>query len=154
MMKQSGSTRFKPFVTVAVVVQSRDQYLLVEEIPAGGQAVTFNQPAGHLESSETIIGAAERELLEETGLAIELTQLIGIYQLTVNGKEFIRFTFKTTLEEPVEITPQDPQIIADHWFTLDQIKKLNNLRSHLVIECIEDDIKNGSFAAKLVLKSL
>ena len=118
MMKQSGSTRFKPFVTVAVVVQSCDQYLVVEEIPVGGQAVTFNQPAGHLESSETITGAAERELLEE----------------------------------PVEITPQDPQIIAGHWFTLDQIKKLNNLRSHLVIECIEDDIKNGSFAAKLVLK--
>ena len=69
--------RFTPHVTVATVVEDQGRFLLVEEL-AGGQAV-FNQPAGHLEADESLIEAALRETLEETGWQVELTAVTGIY---------------------------------------------------------------------------
>jgi len=67
-----------PRVTVAVVAEHNGQLLLVEE-QIGNQLV-LNQPAGHLEPDESLLDAAKRETLEETGWTVELTALIGIYQ--------------------------------------------------------------------------
>lgn len=143
--------RFQPFVTVAVVVESQGKFLLVEEIPRDLERVTFNQPAGHLEPQETIIAGAERELFEETGLSLPINELIGVYQYFLPDKQFIRFTFKASLPCPVAISPQDPQIIAGHWLTLAEIKNLSNLRSPLVIKCIDDYINNGTSNASSIL---
>ena len=63
--------RFTPHVTVATIVEDNGRFLMVEEL-ADGQAV-FNQPAGHLEADESLIQAALRETLEETGWDVELT---------------------------------------------------------------------------------
>ncbi len=57
---------FKPNVTVATVVHAQGKFLVVEEWI--NDKPTWNQPAGHLEAGETILQAAERELLEETGI--------------------------------------------------------------------------------------
>ena len=55
---------WKPNVTVAAVIKQDDKYLLVEEQTKRG--VLFNQPAGHLESNESIVHSVIRETLEET----------------------------------------------------------------------------------------
>ena len=57
--------RFTPHVTVATIIEDNGRFLMVEEL-AEGRAV-FNQPAGHLEADESLIQAALRETLEETG---------------------------------------------------------------------------------------
>ena len=154
MGKENMTPRYQPFVTVAIVVESQGKFLIVEEIPRGSAKVTFNQPAGHLEADETLIAAAQRELLEETGLTLELDQLIGVYQYFTPGKQFIRFTFQASIATPVPITPIDPQIIAGHWLTLEQIRKCPNLRSPLVTKCIEDYLVNGTNNANILLSDL
>ena len=56
---------WQPDVTVATVVVRDGRLLQVEESIAG--ALVLNQPAGHLEPDESLLQAALRETLEETG---------------------------------------------------------------------------------------
>ena len=65
---QHGSGQFKPNTTVAAVVMYKDKFLLVEELEHGN--TVYNQPAGHLESDESLVSAIKRELKEETGLSL------------------------------------------------------------------------------------
>lgn len=131
--------RFKPNVTVAAVVRSGDRYLLVEE-EKGGKRV-FNQPAGHLEANESLVDAMRRELWEETGLAIEPQGLIAIYQYQgADALHFLRFTFWAELDGAwPQPAPQDSDIIAGHWLTLDDIQaRRSQWRSAMVGRSIDD----------------
>ncbi|MGB0894952.1 MAG: NUDIX hydrolase [Parashewanella sp.] len=146
--------RFRPFTTVANVVIWQDKFLIVEE-KINGETV-YNQPAGHLEENESLTTACERETTEETGIATKTQSLVGIYQFKASdGKNFVRFTFHsvvnqygTTLEPPVT-RPQDPQIIAAHWLTLEQIEALEDkLRSPLILQSIKDYYSGKSASLK------
>jgi phosphatase NudJ len=134
-----GKAQFKPNTTVAVVVRYQDKFLLVEELEDG--KTVYNQPAGHLERDENLVGAIKRELQEETGLTLSPDYLCGIYyyyRAPIN-LYYLRFCFVIELDALLSTQPQDEEIIACHWFTLPQIKaKSAHLRSPLVLECIED----------------
>ena len=69
--------QFKPNATVAAVIVYDNKYLLVEEVDNG--VTVYNQPAGHLEAKENLIDAVQREVKEETGLALSPEYLSGIY---------------------------------------------------------------------------
>lgn len=134
-----GSSQFKPNTTVAVVVACQDKFLLVEELEHG--KTVYNQPAGHLEADENLIAAAMRELKEETGLTASPDHLCGIYYYYRQSLNlyYLRFCFVIELESFAVCQPQDEEIIACHWLTLTEVKaKSAQLRSSLVLECIED----------------
>jgi len=104
------SRYWAPHVTVAVVVERDGELLLVEE-QIGGQRV-LNQPAGHLEPDESLLDAAVRETLEETGWTVELTALIGAYQWQVPDspgpgaeRQYLRFAFAA---RPLSHDPERP----------------------------------------------
>jgi 8-oxo-dGTP pyrophosphatase MutT (NUDIX family) len=80
-------------VTVATVVEQDGRFLLVEERSPEG--LVINQPAGHLEPGETLVEAALRETLEETGWVIELCGVVGLalYTAPGNGVTYYRTTF-------------------------------------------------------------
>lgn len=136
-----GATQFKPNTTVAAIISCQNKYLLVEEIDNG--KTVYNQAAGHLEKNESLVSAIKREVQEETGLLCTPDHLCGIYYYysdTINIY-YLRFCFVIELEHCYQATPQDDEIIACHWMTLDQIKeKQAQLRSPLVLECIYDYI--------------
>ena len=89
-----------PHITVATIVERDGKFLMVRE-NSGGRLV-YNQPAGHVEPSETLFDAALRETLEETAWRVELKQLLGIYQYTSaeNGITYIRHCFIAKAIEP------------------------------------------------------
>jgi 8-oxo-dGTP pyrophosphatase MutT (NUDIX family) len=132
-----------PHATVAVVVEDdQGRFLMVEE-SSHGQLV-FNQPAGHVEEDERILDAARREALEETGYQVRPDYFLGLYTFTApaNGVTYYRFCFAATALKKITDNLDD-DIIAAHWLTLDQLReRKHQLRSPLVLQCIED-YRNG-----------
>ncbi|QUN04577.1 NUDIX hydrolase [Shewanella yunxiaonensis] len=128
--------RYRPNVTVACVIEAENKFLMVEEWINGEQK--FNQPAGHLEAGESLTMACAREIIEETGLALQPQQLLRIDQYNANAElAFLRFTFCCQLPACHSAAPQDADITATHWLSFDEICALGSkLRSPLVAEVI------------------
>ena len=133
---------FRPDVTVATVVCRDRRFLIVEETVRGARVL--NQPAGHLEADESLIDAARRETLEETGWEVEPLAFLGTYQWTSpGGSAFLRFAFvaKATLHHPER--PLDVGIEQALWLTRDEIaEQYERLRSPLVLSVIDDYLKD------------
>jgi len=131
----------KIHVTVAAIIKRNQQYLLVKERASSGELV-FNQPAGHVELNESLHDAVIREVQEETGLDFTPTNLVGTYLLSpaTNGKTYLRFCFTGEVPDEQQESPQDPDILSNHWLTLDEITDLpkQSLRSALVLKCLKD----------------
>ena len=127
-----------PHVTVATVVEDNGRFLLVEEYE--GEQLVFNQPAGHLEPNETLIEAALRETLEETGWTVKIQGLVGIglYTAPSNGITYYRTCF---FAQPIAHDANrklDVGIERAVWLTYEEIQALApRMRSPLVTKVIE-----------------
>lgn len=131
---------WKPRVTVATLVADNDRYLLVEE-DVGLPETVFNQPAGHLESGESLIDAAIRETLEETGYHFTPSTVTGIYRWInpETGDTYLRVCFTGDITGHDSNRTLDQGIVAPRWLTLAEIENLSpRLRSPLVQRCIND----------------
>lgn len=145
-------------VTVATVIVRDGRYLLVEERSKDALSPThdvFNQPAGHVEAGETLIEAARRETLEETGWQVRVTGLLGIYTYTPPvhlDRTYYRFCF---LAEPLVDTgqPLDPDIVRTVWFTADELAATGRARSPLVMQAIQDAQTSRCYPLTLINES-
>ncbi|OBY90183.1 MULTISPECIES: NUDIX hydrolase [Pseudomonas] len=144
--------RWLAHVTVATIVEDQGRFLLVEEMSADKKQV-FNQPAGHLEANETLLEAAVRETLEETGWDVELTAVTGIYLYTApsNGVTYQRVCFAA---RPLRHHPEralDDGILGARWLTRDELAaQPERWRSHLVLRCIDDYLEGERFPLSLI----
>ncbi|TVP48367.1 MAG: NUDIX hydrolase [Halomonas sp.] len=138
--------------TAACVIQQNERFLMVEE-QRGGPASVFNQPAGHIELGEGPIEAILREVQEETAWRVSLTGYLGLYVFhTDEGQTFHSHGF---IAEPVNQLDLalDPDIVAAHWLTLEQIRLLDQqarLRSPLVLRRIEDAISGRRYPLSVI----
>lgn len=62
-----------PFASVAVVVQSGEQILMIKRSDGRG----WGLPGGFVKMYESVEAAARREVREETGFEVELTGVLG-----------------------------------------------------------------------------
>lgn len=134
---------FTPHVTVATIIQDDERFLLVKEKNYG--KIQYNQPAGHLETNETLQQAALRETLEETGWEVELTHYMGVslYLAPANGVTYVRHNFAATPVKHHPDHPLDTEIISAEWLSHEDILTIEpHLRSPLVKQAI-DDYRNG-----------
>jgi 8-oxo-dGTP pyrophosphatase MutT (NUDIX family) len=144
---------WKPRVTVAVVSEQDGRFLMVEEKVSAG--IRFNQPAGHLEDQESLVAAAIRECREETAWQFEPEALVGIYRWrnARNGDTFLRATFCGSCHDHQPAQALDPDIIAAHWLTPEEISQREpQLRSPLVMQSLNDYLAGQRFSLDLLIE--
>ncbi len=131
-----------PRVTVATVIEQSGKFLMVEEDIYGKKIL--NQPAGHLEHNESLIEAAIRETLEETGWHVQIDHLIEFSQWTSknSNKHYLRSCFAATALAFDPDQTLDEGIICAKWMTRDEVaQNKERLRSPLVLHHIDHHIK-------------
>ncbi|AZD30559.1 NUDIX hydrolase [Pseudomonas chlororaphis] len=146
---------WQPHITVATIVEDQGRFLFVEEFQ-DDQAV-FNQPAGHLDPDESLLQAAIRETLEETGWDIELTGVVGIYLYTApsNGVTYQRVCFAGKPLRHHPDYPLDDGIIGPRWLSRDELLALRpQWRSELIIRCVDDYLAGQLHSLELIRPSL
>src|SRR4030095_15055966 len=116
----------RPAVTVATIVEREGRFLFVEEETRAGRRL--NQPAGHLESGESLPAAGVRETLEETAWSVVPTALVGIYRWEAadNGATFVRFTFCADARAHDPHRVLDTGIVAAVWLTYEELVARRN----------------------------
>ena len=127
-------------LTTACVVFREGRYLLVEERDKVTGRMVFNQPAGHLETGESIIEGAIRETREETGYLVSPSGFIsmGLYSPLERPSTYLRVTLLAEIIDQVESATLDPDIHAIHWLNYDQIRaQSDKLRSPMVLDAVE-----------------
>jgi len=125
-------------LTVAAIIRRGDRFLMVEEQDPGHPHPVFNQPAGHVDPGEGILEAVVRETREETGLDFTPTALVGLYPLQArNGRDYCRICFAGTVPGQGVAVPEDPEILACHWLTREEIAA-GAPRSSVVLACLDD----------------
>src|SRR3989344_823894 len=110
-----------------IVLNKKGQVIIVAQ-----KNNTLSFPKGHLESGETALQAAEREISEESGITqLTLIKELGKYQRYKMNKEggddrsdlktITLFLFTTTQEK---LHPLDPQHSEARWVNKEDITKL------------------------------
>lgn len=138
-------------VTVATVIEAEGRFLLVEELKGG--RVVINQPAGHLEPNESLIEAAQRETLEETGWMIEIQGIVGVglYTAPSNGITYYRTTFygKPVAHDPARAL--DEGIVRATWLTEEEVRaESERLRSPIVMKAIEQYLAGHRYPLSMI----
>jgi 8-oxo-dGTP pyrophosphatase MutT (NUDIX family) len=153
------STRWKPSVTVAAIIERDGRYLLVEEHTPEG--LRLNNPAGHLDPGESPQDGCAREALEETTHRFTPTALVGIYlsyfvreakgDAPAQEVTYLRFAFCGELGDVVPGAQLDTGIVRTVWMTPDDIRaSADRHRSPLLIRCMEDHLRGQRYPLSLI----
>jgi phosphatase NudJ len=149
------SARWSAKVTVAAIIERDGRYLLVEEHTPEG--LRLNNPAGHLDPSESLVQAVAREALEETACVFTPTHVVGVYlarlQRASTGEDvsYLRVAFAGTVGKPEAGRALDEGIVRTLWLTPAEIDaQRSRHRSPLVARCIADHAAGQRFSLDLL----
>ncbi len=145
------TTIWKPHATVAAIIERDNRFLMVEEY--ADNKIVYNQPAGHLDPNESLIDAAIREAREETGWGFTPEYISGIYRWDqpVTNRCYLRVAFVGSCYDHDINQPLDKSIIKALWLSRDELlAKKNQLRSPLVMRCIDDYLEGKKYPLELL----
>ncbi|QXP83402.1 NUDIX hydrolase [Methylococcus sp. Mc7] len=134
----------RPRVTVAAVIERHGRFLCVEERAGASPELVINQPAGHVEAAESVVEAAVRETLEETGWRLVPEAVTGIYlwRHPESGRSFLRIAITGRADAPVGEVRLDEGIERALWLSRDELlRERSRHRSPLVLHTVEDYLR-------------
>lgn len=91
----------------------------------------WNFPAGHLETGETLLESAIREVREETGCLVHLTGILPIIKVVAGKEELLLFHFVADFVTKNSMF-DSKEILEVKWFSIEELEKLSvqELRDH------------------------
>lgn len=110
-------TTTKPGISAAIITASNRVLMVRRRVKEGELSWQF--PAGGIEPGETPEEAAVRETLEETGLKVEASSLIGQRIHPKTGRE-MSYTACRVIDGEAHVADAD-ELDAVAWVTLDEI---------------------------------
>lgn len=120
---------YDPKVTAAAVVECDGKVLMVRRGTEPGLGL-WSLPGGYVDRGEVVEGAAEREVLEETGLKVKVTDLVGVF--SEPGHPVILVIYDSQIlggaPEP------GPEVLELGFFSLDKLPPLAFSRDHHILE--------------------
>ena len=140
-----------PHVTVASIAEQDGRFLLIEEVGESAGLV-FNQPAGHWDEGESLLHAVARETLEETGWKFEPEFIVGLYhyQNPYNKGTYLRICFAGKAYEHDPNRQLDTGILRALWLTREELSEKENLRSPMVLRCVDDYLAGKHYPLSLI----
>jgi 8-oxo-dGTP pyrophosphatase MutT (NUDIX family) len=123
---------------------------MVEERVAG--QLVINQPAGHVESGETLLHAVIREAREETAWRFIPEALIGVYLWGKTGHpRFLRVAFSGRCDKLDLGRSLDTGIVRTLWLRRDELlARTGDLRSPMVLRGVDDYLSGRRYPLDLV----
>lgn len=111
-------SRLAVLVTVHLILERDDKVLLLRRANTGFMDGWLSLPAGHLESGETLLTAAVRELHEEVGLRVKEEEFVlhAIMHRRTHDREYMHTFFRATNWEGVaeNVEPEKCDLVG--WF--------------------------------------
>jgi ADP-ribose pyrophosphatase YjhB (NUDIX family) len=128
--------------------ENREKVLLTQRTDNGHWCL----PGGHMESGESAAEACEREVLEETGLKVRASRLLGVYsnpdQLVIykdgNKAFFVVLNFEAEILEG-KLGLSD-ETTAYGWFSLAEMQSMPMHANHQ--QRVEDALRGGDAVMK------
>ena len=121
-------------VIVGGIIEKEGKFLMVQEAKKKCYG-KWNFPAGHLEEGETIYDGAIREIFEETGCKVRLTNVLPIINTELEDVNFILINFVAELiEENIKFNKEE--ILDVKWLDKRDIEKMDytSLRDEKLIK--------------------
>jgi 8-oxo-dGTP pyrophosphatase MutT (NUDIX family) len=124
---------------------------MVEE-RVDGQLV-YNQPAGHLDSGESLVEAVIRETLEETAWSFQPEALVGIqlWRHPVDRESYLRFSFSGSCHQHHHDQTLDHGIEQALWLSRDELMDNHHkLRSPMVLRSIDAYLEGRRYSLDML----
>jgi phosphatase NudJ len=121
-----------------VVVRRGHRFLLTQERKYGS---TWSIPGGRVEPGETLVAAAIREVLEETGVPVKLDGVLRVEHTPSDGNARIRVIFiGSPLDDTAPKTEPDHESLGAAYLTLDEVRDrpLRGADLRVLLETVAD----------------
>lgn len=130
-------------IIVGGVIEKDEKILMVQEAKKNCYQ-KWNIPAGHLEEGETIFEGAIREIREETGCKVKLTNMFPIINKKMEDDILILITFTAELLEE-SICFQQEEILDVKWIEKKELERMGseNLRDEKLMKKTLEMIKEN-----------
>ncbi len=118
-----------PLVGVGAIVQKGNRILLIRRANEPGRGL-WSIPGGLVEVGESLREAAKREVEEETGIEVEIGDLLDVMENIIrdeNGRvrfHYVLIDFRARpISEDMELSPSSEALEA-RWFTPEEMKNI------------------------------
>ncbi len=110
-------------VSKVILVNQRNDVALAK-VKRGFFTGHWTLPGGFVDYAEHPMEGAVREVLEELGVNVEISEhdIVQIAEriFTSEGIQFLSFTYKCNIEEELTFTPKPDEIEEVRWFTMEE----------------------------------